>query len=416
MPIILNRFIFSILLIGCVFFQRLPVFQNYSSKPEIKENQAVLSFPEQITFSLETEGMSQIREVWLIYGTSARTCQPQQARRFIKFKSQIGASVVINASWELKLMGNENLPPGSELWWQWEIIDRGENTTLTEKKSIQIEDTSFNWMKLSQGPLTIYWIDGDTSFGSKLLEISSNALTRLYREAGLDFPKHVQIFIYPDAEYVKSAAQNLPDWTGGVAFPEYAVILTGISHDGLEWAEQVLPHELAHLATETRVFNCKGVALPTWLAEGISVYAEGGVQKEDQTLLEQAAAKGTLPPLRTLATGFAANARRANLAYSQSGSVVDFMIRTYGAEKLDALLEAVRLGTPAEEAIPTIYGADLDEIDRGWRESIGVKQQVTAVPTSTPFTPHSHSYAGALGPWRPDAPHPHACRQFHANS
>jgi hypothetical protein len=132
--------------------------------------------------------------------------------------------------------------------------------------------------------------------------------------------------------------------------------------------------------------NCLAVSMPTWLSEGFSMYAEGGVDSSEQDKVKKALTAGTLPPLRTLAAGFAANDAEARLSYAQSGMVVEFMVAEYGAEKLPRLFEAIEAGTLAEDGLRQVYGLDVDGLDNAWRASLGfAAQEAPATPTATPL-------------------------------
>ena len=125
--------------------------------------------------------------------------------------------------------------------------------------------------------------------------------------------------------------------------------------------------------------------MPTWLSEGFSVYAEGGSASKDLQTMKDALQAGTLPPLHNLEAGFSANADEAVLSYTQSGEVISFMIKTYGRDKIGALLAAIQSGKTIDPALQQVYGFDTDGLDNAWRESLGFApvaagQQGTATP------------------------------------
>jgi hypothetical protein len=89
--------------------------------------------------------------------------------------------------------------------------------------------------------------------------------------------------------------------------------------------------------------------------------------------------------LRSLAGNFSEESDRANLSYSESYSVVNFLIQTYGRDKITALLADLRNGSTADEALMAVYAFDTDGLEDAWRASIGAAPRVgTSKPTPVP--------------------------------
>jgi len=68
--------------------------------------------------------------------------------------------------------------------------------------------------------------------------------------------------------------------------------------------------------------------------------------------------------------------------------VVNFLIQTYGRDKMTALLIALRNGATIDEALQSAYGFDTDGLEDAWRASIGAAPRIgtsnpTPVPTAT---------------------------------
>ncbi len=233
--------------------------------------------------------------------------------------------------------------------------------------------------------MTIYWAEGSRDFGYMLLQTAVQSLNRLEKNAGLKVTDPIQIIIYPTAEEMRQSLLTNNQWAGGVAFPEYRIVLIGIPIDSGSWAQEVIPHELAHLVTDMRVFNCRGGSLPTWLDEGISQYAGGPVTNASSANIAMALQRDKLPALNTLANGFPANSELANQAYDQSWMVVSYLIDTYGPQKLDLLLDEVHAGNSIDNALKTVYEVDTNGLDQTWRSSLGFGD--IPVPGSQQTTP-----------------------------
>lgn len=340
----------------------------------VESNQALVTFPSEISFELEVESAATINDISLQYGTNGRSCQTGSARQSVEFE----AAKKVAATWEWGLNQAGAIPPGAKIWWQWDVADDAGNTLTTERQEIVLEDGSQDWQAVSQGGVTVYWYGGNDDFGRQMLTIATVSLERLSQEIGITQPEDIQIWIYPTAEAVREAVVNVPEWTGGVAFPEYNITVIGVAPGETAWANEVIPHELSHLVVGIVTFNCRGIRLPTWLDEGLARYAEGEASSGEIAQLQIVLADGKLPSLRSLASGFSAYSDGAGLAYTQSGQAVQFLINQYGPEKMNALLLTMRDGMTIDNALQQVYGFDTNGLDALWREAQGYP----ATPTS----------------------------------
>jgi hypothetical protein len=197
----------------------------------------------------------------------------------------------------------------------------------------------------------------------------------------------VDIYIYANTNDLKDAVLYAPSWVGGQAFPESNIVIIGVTPDQLDWGKSTEAHELTHVLVGHLTFSCLSF-MPTWLNEGLAMYGEGGVQPAEQTQFDQAKANNQLPSLRSLIGGFSEEASRATLSYTEAYSVVDFMIKTYGQNKMLSLLEDLKNGQTMDDALQSVYGFNTDGLEAAWRASIGAPLQAssgqpTPVPTPT---------------------------------
>jgi hypothetical protein len=221
----------------------------------------------------------------------------------------------------------------------------------------------------------------------------------------------VDIYIYANSNDLQDAVLYAPSWVGGQAFSGNNIVIIGISPDQLDWGKSTEAHELTHVLVGHLTFSCLGF-VPTWLSEGLAMYGEGGLQAVDQTQFDQAVAADGLPSLRSLTGGFSEESSRATLSYSTAYSVVNFLIKTYGRTKMNALLLDLRDGQTTEAALQSVYGFDLAGLESAWRLSIGAKQPAdsakpTPLPTSTQvptFVPVGGVPVAALEPSTPNPP------------
>ena len=109
-------------------------------------------------------------------------------------------------------------------------------------------------------------------------------------------------------------------------------------------------------------------------------------------------ADDTVLTVRSLNGGFSELSDKANLSYSQSQSIVNFLIETYGQEKLTQLLAALRDAKPIDDALLEVYGFDTDGLEDAWRQSVGAAPRaVSAQPTSQPTPTFVPTYVPVSG-------------------
>jgi hypothetical protein len=229
-----------------------------------------------------------------------------------------------------------------------------------------VDDARYSWRSLTQGKVTIQWYQGDESFARELMEVAQEALLRLAQSTGAELEKPVNIYIYAGAQDLQGAMIFPQEWTGGVTFTRYRTIAIGIAPDEIDWGRRAMAHELTHLVIHQVVFNPYS-DLPTWLDEGIAMYAEGPLEPAFAALLKKAVREGTLISVRSLASPFSALAEQSALAYAQSYSLVKFLIENYGQGQMLELLHTFREGSGYDQALLKVYGFDADGLDSLWR-------------------------------------------------
>ena len=161
------------------------------------------------------------------------------------------------------------------------------------------------------------------------------------------------------------------EWTGGLAYVHQNIILITVDPANFDRDLPGVIHELAHLLVEEVTFNCFG-GLPTWLNEGLAVYAEGGLPESQKTALEGAIATDELVSLRSLNSSFPVGQSAAILSYAQSYSLVAYLLNAYGWPRMQELLAIFSEGSTDEKALRQVYGLEYEDLETEWRQSLGL--------------------------------------------
>ncbi|MEJ2696872.1 MAG: peptidase MA family metallohydrolase [Candidatus Sulfobium sp.] len=133
--------------------------------------------------------------------------------------------------------------------------------------------------------------------------------------------------------------------------------------------DATLEHELCHLLLHRNIQSP-----PKWLDEGVAQWASGGIadiiNPGEKNILKQTSLSGRLMPLQYLSVSFPAEPRGFLLAYQESRSFVEYIVREYGDGKLRAVLHRMEEGETAEKAFTGALGLDLDGLQEAWEKNL----------------------------------------------
>jgi hypothetical protein len=375
-----RSFVFILLL---VFIGSLVSPAHAQTTITVVSDAASLTFPDSLIFNAEFKAGSNITAVVLEYGVNQLTCGTVEAKAFPAVTP--ASDVKVTWTWDMRQSGS--LPPGASVWWFWQVTGSGGAQFTSPTQTVVWLDNVHPWQTLTGGNINLHYYNGGSSFGQQLHDAAAQALVRLSKDVGVSTDSPVNIYIYANYDDLQASILYAPTWVGGQAYPENNIVIIGISPDLLDWGKGTEAHELTHVLVGHLTFSCLGF-IPTWLNEGLAVYGEGGPQAAGQALFDQAKSANQLPSLRSLTGAFSAESDRANLSYAEAYSVVNFMLKTYGRDKMTNLLLDLRDGQTMDAALQSVYGFDEDELENAWRVSIGAKAssgnaQSTPVPTPT---------------------------------
>ncbi len=373
--------IFLASLILCLLMALMPIKAQAQAAVVATNDRATLDFPNSLTFSVHLKSGTKINQVVLEYGVDQLTCGNVIAQAFPTFTS--GLETDAKWTWEMKQTGSQ--PPGAKIWWRWRVTDADGKESVTDQQSVVWLDNQHPWQTTSGGLLNLHWYSGGSTFGPELHDSAIKSLADLAVATGLKLDAPTDLYIYASTQDMQDAILYEPGWTGGQAFPSNNIVIIGIAPSELDWGKRTEAHELTHVLVGHLTFSCLG-DVPTWLNEGLAMYGQGGLEPDQQTLFDNALKDDTLLPVRSLNGGFSEQSSEANLSYGESYSLVNFLVKQYGQDKMIALLKILRDGSTIDDALKSIYNFDTDGFEDAWRASIGAKPRTigNASPTATP--------------------------------
>jgi len=338
----------------------------------VVSNTYQVRFAEGIAFRIELAAAKSVRQVTLYYlqvGEGLTVKMPLDV--------EPGQST-FSHTWELE---PGDIPVGAGLQYYWRIRDEAGNELRTSPIGFSYEDDRFTWRSLVAGNITLHWYGTDASRAQRLLGYATGALSRLEQEMGVTVDRPILIYVYDSKSDMSKALPGTSDsyddrvLTLGVVVDEGTLLILGSHSD----VEGTIAHEMAHVVVGLATDN-PYAELPRWLDEGLAMMSEGELPTDNRRALENAVRGDSLISVRSL-SGYTGDPEEVDLFYGEVYSLVDFMLQTYGKEKITQLLSAVREGLYQEQALQQVYGFGLDELDRQWRASLGLG------PRPTPGTP-----------------------------
>jgi len=330
----------------------------------LKSLDPVVDFPMGITFSASAQSPADIVDMRLHYMVERQGF----ARIVSEIKPSFTASRSVTASWTWDMRMTGGMPPGTSIDYWWTAVDADGAEQETLPGNLVLQDNRYDWESITEGMVTLYWYSGGDDFAGELMDATQDALTRLSDTAGAELEEPVSLYIYKDSAALRGALIFAQEWTGGVAFTQYGVVAIGIgtSASELEWGKRTIAHELTHLVTAQVVANPYG-DMPTWLSEGLSMYAEGDLQSTFTNVFGTALRDGSLISVRSLASPFSTDDFNAYLSYAESYYLVDYLISRYGRDKMLELLDTLSEGTTYDNALLQVYGFDMDGLNTEWQ-------------------------------------------------
>ena len=326
-----------------------------------------MQLPDSISFHLEGSGERSIETIDVEFGSEVVFSCSSSSYWSARTDFEAGQDIAVTWEWDMRRSGS--IPPGTVVWWRWRVVDDMGQEFRTPRQEVVFNDDRFEWQSHTENNVTFYWYAGGPDFGSNIADGVRDSLDRL--ELGRELVAPIKVFAYESSTDVQGAILFAQAWTGGLAFGSHNIVLITVNPDEFERDLPGVVHELAHLLVGEVTFNCFG-GLPTWLNEGLAVYAEGDLPSNQRSTLNEAIASDDLISLRSLNSSFPAAHTGAILSYAQSQSLVEYLITVHGWPKMQELLDVFAEGATHEGAIQQVYGFDLEGLETAWRQSLGL--------------------------------------------
>jgi hypothetical protein len=370
----------------------LAFFRPVAAQGEIKlvANSYESYFAERVVFRLTAESDAPITEA-----TIYRQLVGEQVKALARPQLKPGKRVEIEYVWQLEA---GDLAPGATLSYFWELQDQAGKQLRTEPTVFSYDDNRFEWRTLTREPLLVHYYGGKLDQAQSILEAASEAAQRLQREIGIVVEQPIQIYVYNNRNDMRLALSprggvyDTRTVTLGVAMDRHTLLLLGSDSNVRATTAHELSHIILGLATDNPYTD-----LPRWLDEGLAMYAEGKLPTDNAQALQKAIRDDRLISVRSLSS-YVGDPAQVDLFYGEVYSLLDYMIKTYGKDKLNTLLDLLKGGATVEKALQQAYGFGQGQLDNDWRESLGLSPRAESAPAAQATPAQSRAPGRAICP------------------
>lgn len=254
------------------------------------------------------------------------------------------------------------------VYYWFDIVYKGGSSSTSPSFWFDYADNRYEWQSSESKWFVIYSTSIGTISNDRLQEIALDGLEYATSTLPVAPVLPIQIYVYPDSSSLKSAL-GLSDqtWVSGETNPDLGVIFVSESanNGGEGQLTREITHELVHLL-EHSLTNGNYDFVPSWLLEGLAASAEFALTPDSSVDLQESYQSGYLIPISQLCNSFPPGAQQSALAYAESASILDYLTRTYGVEKIVSMVSTSQYGITCSDLSAQVLGKDLDTIEAEW--------------------------------------------------
>jgi len=233
---------------------------------------------------------------------------------------------------------------------------------LTIPKLIGQNIDSLNFVKESQH-FNFYSTKGDIKVLDSLAITLENNYSKIMNHIGIQIDKKNNVRVYPNVKafHVAINQPDAPDWVVGTCHGDDLMMVSPLNPGTVHTYEslmQVIVHEFVHMAVYYAVGEKGIAALPKWLSEGYALYESGQINDHTRKYVKSSLLKKAPPTWTELDAASDLEFGKMN-GYAFSGTIVEFLIVTYGIDKLVLLIKK-------PENIEIIYGLSKNALEQQW--------------------------------------------------
>jgi hypothetical protein len=300
---------------------------------------------------------------------------------------QAAAEIDVASSIECSCYANGQSAPNTHIEYQFRVRSTDGAVSLGPVGEITVQDDRFEWRTLEQDLVRVHWYEGDDAFAQRAADVANQAIDRAAELLGSTLPEPVDLFVYSTQDALLEALSPNRESIAGEAHSTIGTMFVWLpSNQDPNDSAVIVTHELTHLVFNETTENSYHEP-PRWLNEGTAVYLSEGYSERFRGTVQFAVSTDTLIPLQGLAGFFPSPPDQFELAYGESVSAVDYIVRTYGEQTLWDLVRSYAQGLSDDDAFTTATGGDLATFNAAWMGSLGTEVPEPVGPQPAPPGP-----------------------------
>ena len=336
----------------------------------VVEATAESQFPDGIRFFITAESSGQIDEIRVFFRKADET--GRSAYRSIDVEPGVAVSgeSILPAG-----TGGDYFPPGTKINYSFEVRDKAGAMVRTEDQEFIYLDNRFEWGTVTDGLITVYYYgEYVEERANVVLEAAQEAMERMLPVLGITPEEPLRIVSYNNYRHMASAlpfrSQAVREGlqTQGMAFSAERVLLV---HGFDPTVTGTTSHEFVHLLV-AEAAGGSSTMVPAWLNEGLAEYGNIDPTDDYDAALRYGVFTRRLKPL-WYQSAFGGEPEDILIAYGQGRSVVRYMLREYGTEKMAELFKSLRDTQNIDLSLKAVYGIDQYGLDTAWRLALGLE-------------------------------------------
>ncbi|MDQ3879938.1 MAG: peptidase MA family metallohydrolase, partial [Chloroflexota bacterium] len=270
--------------------------------------------------------------------------------------------------------GADYIAPNTPIAYRWRARDGDPEPVVSSERTVLYDDDrpNLDWQVLDTEQVSVHWYGDDRAPAERMGDVTTAAVRQAEELFAADLGARVDIFVYRTREEFFGALEpGSREWIGGEARPEIRTIYAWLQAGSDAYMDVLIFHEVAHMVFADATENPYHIPA-RWLNEGLAVWSEEQGAQEEIDFVRRAARDDRLVGFDAIAEQFPTGPDEADVAYSQSAALMDYIIRTYGREAIPRISAAYRDGASDAEAVEAATGVPLDDLTRDWFAEFGV--------------------------------------------
>ena len=268
------------------------------------------------------------------------------------------------------------VPANTVVTYRWRALDGSQVTVSPEQRLVYDDDRpGLQWSQATIGSATVHWYGGNEDIARRFGGLAGGAADSAAGLLGTPLADPIDIFVYESRDdFLGALGPDTREWTGAATYPHLRTVYMWLGAGSTAYLDITLAHEVTHVVFHDATDNPYHEPA-AWLNEGLATWSElGNADTEREVVIQEAGTDRGLMAFAALTSQFPIDTRGATLAYAQSATLVDLIIRDYGTQAMAAIAEAYRGGATDAEAVEAGTGISFDELRAAYFDEFGVPE------------------------------------------